>query len=75
MYRPVAEKNVFVLDAVTNECVYYEYQQGHPPKQRFSFSREIFDKHPDVDVRTDLMDCSIDICSVDVGRPRIAAAS
>ncbi|KAB5596467.1 Translation initiation factor eIF-2B epsilon subunit [Ceratobasidium theobromae] len=64
--KPVAEKNVFVLDAVTNECVYYEYQQGHPPKQRFSFSREIFDKHPDVDVRTDLMDCSIDICSVDV---------
>ncbi|KAH7340806.1 nucleotide-diphospho-sugar transferase [Rhizoctonia solani] len=64
--KPVSEKNVFVLDAHTNECVYYEYQQANPPKQNFGFLREIFDKHPDVDVRTDLMDCSIDICSVDV---------
>ncbi|CAE6414321.1 unnamed protein product [Rhizoctonia solani] len=64
--KPVSEKNIFVLDAHTNECVYYEYQQANPPKQKFSFLREIFDKHPDVDVRTDLMDCSIDICSVDV---------
>ncbi|KAG8745431.1 hypothetical protein FRC12_014545 [Ceratobasidium sp. 428] len=64
--KPVSEKNVFVLDAETNECLYYEYQQGHPPTQRFRVSREIFDKHPDVDIRTDLMDCSIDICSVDV---------
>ncbi|KDN51738.1 hypothetical protein RSAG8_00286, partial [Rhizoctonia solani AG-8 WAC10335] len=64
--KPVSEKNIFVLDAHTNECVYYEYQQANPPKQKVSFLREIFDKHPDVDVRTDLMDCSIDICSVDV---------
>ncbi|CCO28051.1 translation initiation factor eIF-2B epsilon subunit [Rhizoctonia solani AG-1 IB] len=64
--KPVSEKNIFVLDAHTNECVYYEYQQANPPKQKFSFLREIFNKHPDVDVRTDLMDCSIDICSVDV---------
>ncbi|KAF8682647.1 Nucleotide-diphospho-sugar transferase [Rhizoctonia solani] len=64
--KPVSEKNIFVLDAQTNECVYYEYQQANPPKQKFSFLREIFDKHQEVDVRTDLMDCSIDICSVDV---------
>ncbi|QRW00751.1 translation initiation factor eIF-2B epsilon subunit [Ceratobasidium sp. AG-Ba] len=64
--KPVSEKNVFVLDPNTNECLYYEYQRGNPPTQKFRFAREIFDKHPDVDVRTDLMDCSIDICSVDV---------
>ena len=65
----MSEKNVFVLDAETSECLYYEYQQGHPPTQRFRISRELFQKHMDIDVRTDLIDCSIDICSVDVSLP------
>jgi len=60
---------VFVLDVDTAECLHYEAVAGVPPKKSLRIPREAFAKHRDVDVRNDLIDCGIDICSVEVQRP------
>ncbi|KAF8557250.1 nucleotide-diphospho-sugar transferase [Imleria badia] len=57
---------VFVLDPKTSECLYYEPVTGYPPKKYANIPREILVEHPEVDIRNDLIDCSIDVCSVEV---------
>ncbi|GJJ12053.1 hypothetical protein Clacol_006294 [Clathrus columnatus] len=64
--KPLGDGGIFVLDADTNECLYYEAVPGLPLKKNIHIPREIFDKHPNVQVRNDLIDCGIDICSVEV---------
>jgi hypothetical protein len=39
---------------------------GYPPTKVASVPREILVTHPDVEIRNDFIDCSIDICSVEV---------
>ncbi|KAG2367497.1 nucleotide-diphospho-sugar transferase [Suillus spraguei] len=39
---------------------------GYPPKKYASIPREILKEHLEVEIRNDLIDCSIDICSVEV---------
>ena len=55
-----------MLDPETSECLHYEHVQGYPKKKSVNIPREIFEAHPEVDIRYDLLDCSIDICSVEV---------
>ena len=57
---------VFVLDPDTSECLHYEAVTGYPPKKYARIPREILNEHPEVDIRNDLIDCSIDVCSVEV---------
>ncbi|KAI0035700.1 nucleotide-diphospho-sugar transferase [Vararia minispora EC-137] len=57
---------VYVIDPTTDECLHYEPVTGFPPKQVARIPREVLDGHPDVEIRYDLLDCSIDICSVEV---------
>jgi translation initiation factor eIF-2B subunit epsilon len=57
---------VFVLDPETSQCLHYEAVTGYPPKKYARIPREILNEHPEVDIRNDLIDCSIDICSVEV---------
>ncbi|KAF9521193.1 hypothetical protein BS47DRAFT_1378549 [Hydnum rufescens UP504] len=62
--RPGLDSSILLLDTKTHECLYYEYvASGHTI---VSLPREKLNKRTDVDVRTDLLDCSIDVCSVDV---------
>lgn len=53
-----------VLDAETSQCVHYE----HVPygKTEFELPAEVISAHRDMDVRIDLLDCGIDICTPDV---------
>ncbi|OBZ72704.1 putative translation initiation factor eIF-2B subunit epsilon [Grifola frondosa] len=46
--------------------LHYEPVIGYPLKAHASIPREILAEHPEVDVCDDLIDCSIDICSVEV---------
>lgn len=62
--RPGLDSSVLLLDANTHECLYYEYIASKDTI--VSFPREKFNKRSDIDVRIDLLDCSIDVCSVDV---------
>lgn len=66
MYRSKGESGVFVLDAETSECLHYESVIGYPPTKHASIPREILEEHPEVEIRNDLIDCSIDVCSVEV---------
>jgi translation initiation factor eIF-2B subunit epsilon len=55
-----------VLDAETHECLHYEAAAGHPPRATARIPLEILKEHPEVEIRNDLIDCGIDVCSVEV---------
>ncbi|RDB21277.1 Translation initiation factor eIF-2B subunit epsilon [Hypsizygus marmoreus] len=60
------DSSVFVLDAETSECLYYESVTGFPKTTIAHVPREVLASHPEIEIRNDLIDCSIDICSVEV---------
>lgn len=64
--RSKVDSAVFVLDSETQECLYYEPVRGYPPQEHTAVPREALNGHPEVEVRNDLIDCYIDICSVEV---------
>ncbi|KAF9264793.1 nucleotide-diphospho-sugar transferase [Marasmius fiardii PR-910] len=64
--RSKGDSSVFVLDSETSECLHYESVTGYPRKTHTRIPREILVEHPDVEIRNDLIDCGIDICSVEV---------
>ncbi|KAI0040490.1 nucleotide-diphospho-sugar transferase [Auriscalpium vulgare] len=64
--RSRGESAVFVLDRDTAECLHYEPVSGYPPKTLARIPREVLDEHPDIEIRNDLIDCGIDVCSVEV---------
>ncbi|KIM62417.1 hypothetical protein SCLCIDRAFT_119402 [Scleroderma citrinum Foug A] len=64
--RSRGESAVFVVDPKTSECLYYEAVTGYPPKKYASVPREVLKEHPEVEIRNDLIDCAIDVCSVEV---------
>ncbi|KAI0273684.1 nucleotide-diphospho-sugar transferase [Gloeopeniophorella convolvens] len=64
--RSKGESAVFVLDQDTSECLHYEPVTGYPLKPIAKIPREILEAHPNIDIRYDLLDCSIDVCAVEV---------
>ncbi|KAG8895449.1 hypothetical protein FRC01_012355, partial [Tulasnella sp. 417] len=62
--QPGGDATVIVMNAETSQCVHYEYMQRD--KTDFDLPAEVITKHRDLDVRIDLLDCGIDICSPDV---------
>lgn len=58
-----------MLDADTSECLHYEPMAGYPPKNIARIPREILDEHQNIEIRNDFIDCSIDVCSVEVCSP------
>ncbi|KAF9005562.1 nucleotide-diphospho-sugar transferase [Cyathus striatus] len=64
--RPVGDSSLFVLDTQTSECLHYEPVMGYPPTKTAHIPREILVEHPEVEIRNDLIDCGIDICSVEI---------
>lgn len=57
---------MLALDAETHECLYYEPSGGFPTRSMARIPREVLAGHAEVDLRSDLIDCGIDVCSVDV---------
>ncbi|KAL5529232.1 hypothetical protein ACEPAG_5217 [Sanghuangporus baumii] len=64
--RPRGETSAFVLDSKTQECLHYEAIRGYPPQSHARMPREILKEHPELEIRNDLIDCGIDICSLEV---------
>ncbi|KAJ5544799.1 Zinc finger C6HC-type [Penicillium sp. DV-2018c] len=60
---------VFVIDPTKDRCLHYEeidrHADGEEPS-RLNIDPEIILKNPELDIRQDLIDCSIDICTPDV---------
>lgn len=65
-HRTRGDSSVFVLDAVTSECLYYESVTGYPQTTVAHVPRDILASHPEIEIRNDLIDCCIDVCSVEV---------
>lgn len=59
---------VFVIDPTKDRCLHYEEIDHHSDEgpARINVDTEILLTHPELDIRTDLIDCSIDICTPDV---------
>jgi translation initiation factor eIF-2B subunit epsilon len=55
-----------VLDSQTSECLHYQASAGHPAEPTFDMPLEILKNHPEVEIRNDLIDCGIDVCSLEV---------
>lgn len=59
---------VFVIDPTKDRCLHYEeidhHSEDHP--SRLNIDAEILLSHAELDIRQDLIDCSIDICTPDV---------
>ena len=67
--RSRGEESVFVLDSETSECVHYEPLHSSSTlsrKKKMNLDLEILQKHPNVDIRNDLIDSQVDICSIEV---------
>lgn len=60
---------MFLLDQDTSECLHYEPITGYPPRNIAKIPRGILEGHPNVDIRYDLIDCSIDVCAVEASQP------
>lgn len=64
--RSRGDAAVFVLDPDTDECLHYEPIAGHPPRGVVPLPRKVLAEHAEVEIRNDLIDCGIDVCSVEV---------
>ncbi|CCG80899.1 Translation initiation factor eIF-2B subunit epsilon [Taphrina deformans PYCC 5710] len=64
--RPSLDSAVFVIDSDTSQCISYTPLKHLPRTKRIAIDTEVLLKHENVQVRNDLIDCHIDICSPDV---------
>lgn len=64
--RPATDSAVFVIDSSSQECIHYEPVRLAPRTKRIHIDGDKLARHDDVEVRNDLVDCNIDICSADV---------
>ena len=58
---------VFVVDPTKDRCLHYEEIDHHSEQSsRLNIENEIILSHSELDIRQDLIDCNIDICTPDV---------
>ena len=67
--RSKGDSAVFVLDQDTSECLHYESITGSPPKSIAKIPRAILEDHANIEIRNDLIDCSIDVCALEASLP------
>ncbi|KAG0125997.1 nucleotide-diphospho-sugar transferase [Tuber indicum] len=60
-----SERGVFLVDPASNRCVYYDEIAPHG-RGGALVPRELFKDHSELQIRNDLVDCYLDICSPDV---------
>ena len=58
-------RSVFVIDAGKDRCLHYEQLRPGQQHPRLNIDSEILSGHTEIDVRSDLIDCGIDICTPD----------
>ncbi|KAI0281452.1 nucleotide-diphospho-sugar transferase [Russula aff. rugulosa BPL654] len=67
--RSKGDSAVFVLDQDTSECLHYESITGYPPKSIAKIPRGILEDHANIEIRNDLIDCSMDVCALEASLP------
>ncbi|KDN53379.1 hypothetical protein K437DRAFT_230602 [Tilletiaria anomala UBC 951] len=67
--RPYGDLALFCLQGETTQLLHYEALPAIPRKKGISLPSILFDEkegHAEVELRNDLVDCGVDVCSVDV---------
>ena len=67
--RALGEGALVAIDPLTGECLQYQVQRpvlGKGMTPRLTVDLEILRRHPTLQLHNDLLDCQIDICSVEV---------
>jgi translation initiation factor eIF-2B subunit epsilon len=64
--RSKSEEQVFVFDSQSLELLNCTVFERLPAKQKVMIGAEVFKNRSQVSIRNDLIDCQIDICSVEV---------
>lgn len=57
---------VFVIDPTKDRCLHYEEMHPGQNGRHISIDQDLLSSHTEIDVRNDLIDCYIDICTPDV---------
>src|SRR5438045_4517543 len=57
---------VFVIDPTKDRCIHYEEMRAGRTSRYVNIDPELVSAHSEIDVRSDLIDCYIDICTPDV---------
>jgi len=57
---------VFVVDPTKERCLHYQEMHPLQPARYLELPAELIKDHPDMEIRADLIDCGIDICTPDV---------
>jgi translation initiation factor eIF-2B subunit epsilon len=57
---------VFVVDPTKNRCLHYEEVHPLQANKYVNIDPELITTHSEMEIRTDLIDCGIDICTPDV---------
>lgn len=57
---------VFVVDPAKNRCLHYEEMHPLQEDKHINIDPEVITSHTEMEIRTDLIDCGIDICTPDV---------
>lgn len=67
--RPLSTLPIFCIDPTNNRCLHYEEMETKPTRNQprhLLFDPEVMDNHAELDIRGDLVDTSIDICTPEV---------
>ncbi|KTW31029.1 translation initiation factor eIF2B catalytic subunit epsilon [Pneumocystis jirovecii RU7] len=65
-FLSMSETSVFAIEANTLRCLHYEPIQIKPRTKFVSIESKIFNDHAKIEIRNDLIDCNVDICSPEV---------
>ncbi|EEP80604.1 predicted protein [Uncinocarpus reesii 1704] len=60
---------VFIIDPTVDRCLHYEEIRRHQTGTKSSYvsiDSDLVKSHPEIDIRNDLIDCGIDICTPEV---------
>lgn len=57
---------VFIIDPTKNRCLHYEEMHPLQANRYVNIDPDLLNDHREMEVRTDLIDCGIDICTPDV---------
>ncbi|CAG8979026.1 hypothetical protein HYALB_00012708 [Hymenoscyphus albidus] len=57
---------VFVIDPTQNRCIHYEEMNPLQANKYVNLDPDLLKEHTEMEIRTDLIDCGIDICTPDV---------
>lgn len=55
-----------MIDAKSREVIHYEPFHRYPHKKRITLDPSKFKEHPEILICNDLIDCQVDICSLEV---------